>query len=131
MLADSYGRIATDLRVSLTDRCNLRCSYCMPPEGLDWLPNPALLTDGELARLIVHQRDKRRDDERGASAGDGGELVAERFSCSGGHDEQDVAAIGGGSADGLLVGPEFFEAEGLVEEGFEVHQPLEFRILFV
>ena len=52
MLADSYGRIATDLRVSLTDRCNLRCSYCMPPEGLDWLPDPALLTDGELARLI-------------------------------------------------------------------------------
>jgi GTP 3',8-cyclase len=52
VLADSYGRIATDLRVSLTDRCNLRCSYCMPAEGLDWLPNPALLTDGELARLI-------------------------------------------------------------------------------
>ena len=52
MLADSFGRIATDLRVSLTDRCNLRCSYCMPPEGLDWLPSPALLTDGELARLI-------------------------------------------------------------------------------
>ena len=52
MLADSFGRIATDLRVSLTDRCNLRCSYCMPAEGLDWLPSPALLTDGELARLI-------------------------------------------------------------------------------
>ena len=52
MLTDSYGRIATDLRVSLTDRCNLRCSYCMPPEGLDWLPRPALLTDDELARLI-------------------------------------------------------------------------------
>jgi GTP 3',8-cyclase len=52
VLADSFGRIATDLRVSLTDRCNLRCSYCMPPEGLEWLPSPALLTDGELARLI-------------------------------------------------------------------------------
>ena len=52
MLADSFGRIATDLRVSLTDRCNLRCSYCMPPEGLDWLPGPALLTDEEIARLI-------------------------------------------------------------------------------
>ena len=37
-LADAYGRVATDLRVSLTDRCNLRCSYCMPAEGLDWLP---------------------------------------------------------------------------------------------
>ena len=51
MLADSYGRIATDLRISLTDRCNLRCAYCMPPEGLDWLPKPELLTDDELVRL--------------------------------------------------------------------------------
>ena len=53
MLTDSFGRIATDLRVSLTDRCNLRCTYCMPPEGLDWLPKPELLTDDELIRLIT------------------------------------------------------------------------------
>ncbi|AFR06096.1 GTP 3',8-cyclase MoaA [Nocardiopsis alba] len=52
MLSDSYGRVATDLRVSLTDRCNLRCTYCMPPEGLEWLPKPELLTDDELLRLI-------------------------------------------------------------------------------
>jgi len=52
VLADSHGRVATDLRVSLTDRCNLRCSYCMPPEGLDWLPKPELLTDDEVVRLI-------------------------------------------------------------------------------
>ncbi len=52
VLADSYGRVATDLRVSLTDRCNLRCSYCMPPEGLDWLPAPTQLTDDELIRLL-------------------------------------------------------------------------------
>jgi cyclic pyranopterin phosphate synthase len=52
MLADSYGRVATDLRVSLTDRCNLRCAYCMPPEGLDWLPSPELLTDDEVVRLV-------------------------------------------------------------------------------
>ena len=52
MLADSYGRVATDLRVSLTDRCNLRCAYCMPAEGLDWLPKPELLTDNEVVRLI-------------------------------------------------------------------------------
>jgi cyclic pyranopterin phosphate synthase len=52
VLADSFGRVATDLRVSLTDRCNLRCSYCMPAQGLDWLPSPELLTDDELARLI-------------------------------------------------------------------------------
>jgi len=51
VLADSYGRVATDLRISLTDRCNLRCAYCMPPEGLDWLPNPARLTDDEVVRL--------------------------------------------------------------------------------
>jgi cyclic pyranopterin phosphate synthase len=52
MLPDSFGRIATDLRVSLTDRCNLRCSYCMPPEGMDWLPSPDLLTDDEVVRLV-------------------------------------------------------------------------------
>jgi cyclic pyranopterin phosphate synthase len=52
MLADSYGRIATDLRVSLTDRCNLRCAYCMPPEGLDWLPGDEVLTGDEIVRLI-------------------------------------------------------------------------------
>jgi cyclic pyranopterin phosphate synthase len=52
MLPDSFGRIATDLRVSLTDRCNLRCAYCMPPEGLDWLPKPNQLTDDEVVRLV-------------------------------------------------------------------------------
>ncbi|MCG5214961.1 GTP 3',8-cyclase MoaA [Streptosporangium sp. KLBMP 9127] len=52
MLKDSFGRVATDLRVSLTDRCNLRCTYCMPPEGLDWLPKPELLTAEEIARLV-------------------------------------------------------------------------------
>jgi len=51
-LVDRYGRVATDLRVSLTDRCNLRCSYCMPAEGLDWLPTPEVLTDDEVVRLI-------------------------------------------------------------------------------
>jgi GTP 3',8-cyclase len=53
MLTDSYGRVATDLRVSLTDRCNLRCAYCMPPEGLDWLPAPEVLTGDEIVRLIT------------------------------------------------------------------------------
>ena len=51
-LADSFGRIATDLRVSLTDRCNLRCTYCMPAEGLDWMPGEEILTDDEMLRLI-------------------------------------------------------------------------------
>jgi GTP 3',8-cyclase len=52
-LVDRYGRVATDLRVSLTDRCNLRCSYCMPPEGLPWLPTPSVLTDDEVVRLLA------------------------------------------------------------------------------
>ncbi|SDB90952.1 cyclic pyranopterin monophosphate synthase subunit MoaA [Raineyella antarctica] len=51
-LADRHGRVATDLRVSLTDRCNLRCTYCMPPEGLDWTPDEELLTNEELVRLV-------------------------------------------------------------------------------
>jgi cyclic pyranopterin phosphate synthase len=51
-LIDRFGRRATDLRVSLTDRCNLRCTYCMPAEGLAWLPNEGLLTDAEIGRLL-------------------------------------------------------------------------------
>jgi cyclic pyranopterin phosphate synthase len=51
-LLDQFGRVAKDLRISLTDHCNLRCTYCMPAEGLDWLPKPAVLTDEELVRLI-------------------------------------------------------------------------------
>ncbi len=52
-LIDRFGRIATDLRVSLTDRCNLRCSYCMPAEGLDWMPQEQQLSDEETIRLIT------------------------------------------------------------------------------
>ncbi|KDN82543.1 GTP 3',8-cyclase MoaA [Kitasatospora cheerisanensis] len=52
MLLDTYGRQAVDLRVSLTDRCNLRCTYCMPEEGLNWLGKPELLTDEEIVRLV-------------------------------------------------------------------------------
>ncbi len=51
-LIDTHGRVATDLRVSVTDRCNLRCQYCMPAEGLDWMPTEDTLTDDELNRLI-------------------------------------------------------------------------------
>ena len=52
VLRDAHGRVARDLRVSLTDRCNLRCSYCMPADGLAWLPGPDVLTDDEVVRLI-------------------------------------------------------------------------------
>jgi GTP 3',8-cyclase len=51
-LVDGFGRVATDLRVSLTDRCNLRCTYCMPAEGLPWLPSDTRLTDAELVRVV-------------------------------------------------------------------------------
>lgn len=52
MLLDTYDRVATDLRVSLTDKCNLRCEYCMPEQGLPWLPKQELLTDDEVIRLV-------------------------------------------------------------------------------
>jgi cyclic pyranopterin phosphate synthase len=51
-LVDQWGRRAVDLRVSLTDRCNLRCAYCMPAEGLPWLRNDRLLTPDETLRLV-------------------------------------------------------------------------------
>jgi cyclic pyranopterin phosphate synthase len=55
-LVDGYGRVHTDLRISVTDRCNFRCTYCMPEEGLAWLPREDLLSFEELervARLMV------------------------------------------------------------------------------
>jgi len=50
-LVDSFGRVASDLRVSVTDRCNFRCRYCMPPEGLPWLPKNEILSFEEIARI--------------------------------------------------------------------------------
>ncbi|MGE7435732.1 GTP 3',8-cyclase MoaA [Kitasatospora sp. NPDC001175] len=52
MLLDTFGRQAVDLRVSLTDRCDLRCTYCMPEQGMTWLAKPTLLTDEEVVRLV-------------------------------------------------------------------------------
>src|SRR5690625_718236 len=51
-LVDTFGRVARDLRVSLTDRCNLRCTYCMPAEGMEWLPTQKVLSDTEISRLL-------------------------------------------------------------------------------
>lgn len=51
MLIDSFGRMHTYLRISLTERCNLRCQYCMPAEGVELTPSPKLLTQNEIVRL--------------------------------------------------------------------------------
>src|SRR5215831_11499425 len=51
-LLDSFGRVADDLRVSVTDRCNFRCTYCMPAEGLDWLPKDQILRFEEIEALV-------------------------------------------------------------------------------
>jgi len=50
-LVDGFGRVHRDLRISLTDRCSLRCLYCMPAEGVPWLPKDTLLTTPEMARI--------------------------------------------------------------------------------
>jgi len=51
ILIDTHGRVVRDLRISVTDRCNLRCVYCMPAEGMPWLPKQDLLTYEELSRF--------------------------------------------------------------------------------
>ena len=50
-LVDPFGRTVRDLRISITDRCNFRCTYCMPEEGMKWLPREELLTFEEIERL--------------------------------------------------------------------------------
>src|SRR5688572_4952 len=57
-LIDSFGRIARDLRISVTEKCSLRCTYCMPAEGLPAIARDDLLTPAEIARLVgiaVHE----------------------------------------------------------------------------
>jgi cyclic pyranopterin phosphate synthase len=50
-LVDSFGRVHRDLRISVTDRCNFRCVYCMPEEGMDWTPRDEILTFEEIERI--------------------------------------------------------------------------------
>ena len=52
-LVDGHGRRIADVRVSVTDRCNFRCQYCMPAEGLPWLDRAEILTFEEIARLVA------------------------------------------------------------------------------
>src|SRR5437660_7405632 len=51
-LVDAFRRPITYLRVSVTDRCNLRCVYCMPEAGLPWIPKPEVLTFEEIAAIV-------------------------------------------------------------------------------
>src|SRR5205823_9463743 len=50
-LVDTFGRVHTDLRISVTDRCNFRCSYCIPDESMTWLPREGILTYEEIERV--------------------------------------------------------------------------------
>jgi cyclic pyranopterin phosphate synthase len=57
-LVDTFGRVHRDLRIAVTDRCNFRCQYCMPVEGMQWMPREGLLTFEEIeriARLLVER----------------------------------------------------------------------------
>ena len=56
MATDSHGRRIDYLRISLTDRCNLRCVYCMPAEGVAWKPHDEMLTFEEIERFAAHRR---------------------------------------------------------------------------
>ena len=51
-LVDSFGRVHRDLRISLTDKCSLRCTYCMPADGIPWIPKESVLTAEEIERVV-------------------------------------------------------------------------------
>jgi len=50
-LVDPFGRVVRDLRIAVTDRCNFRCTYCMPEEGMEWMPRRQILTFEEITRI--------------------------------------------------------------------------------
>ncbi len=52
-MEDTFGRTIDYLRISVTDRCNLRCVYCMPASGMRWKPRTELLTDDEIVQVVV------------------------------------------------------------------------------
>ena len=74
-LIDGHGRPIGDVRISVTDRCNFRCQYCMPAEGLPWLEREALLSYEEIARARraarEHGRPRRPPDGRRAARAQG------------------------------------------------------------
>src|SRR3569833_3179266 len=52
-LSDGFGRLARKLRISVTDRCNLRCAYCMPSDNLKWMEKDSILSYEEITRLTA------------------------------------------------------------------------------
>ena len=52
-LADRFGRVARSLRISVTDRCNLRCLYCMPASGIEWFDRERMLSFEEIRRVTA------------------------------------------------------------------------------
>jgi cyclic pyranopterin phosphate synthase len=63
-LIDAYGRHISDLRISVTDRCNFRCVYCMPEEGMQWLKRETILSFDEIERLARIAADLGVDEVR-------------------------------------------------------------------
>ncbi len=82
----------------------------------EWMRSTAKPRALQLGHLVFHQRDQRADDQRGAAARDARQLVAQRFAGAGGHDQQDVAALDHGVADGLLVGAEIGKPERVAQQ---------------
>ena len=88
-LHDKFGRAITDLRISITDRCNFRCTYCMPEEGMQWLPRSEVLTFEEIERLATIFVERMRSD-----------LTHEKPALSGRPPKVDVDARRGRGFDG-------------------------------
>ena len=99
-LLDTFGRRATDLRVSLTDRCNLRCTYCMPAEGLDWMPGEQLLARRRAHPAPAHRGHPARRHQcplhrrRAAGRRHLEEVVARRPRCAPPRDRHHHQAVG-------------------------------------
>ena len=83
-------------------------------------PGNAQVESSELRDLVFHQCDEGRDDKRGATESDGGELIAERLPCPGRHDQEQVTSLDGGAADRFLVGAKARESKNGVQKLGEV-----------
>ena len=110
-LVDSYGRAVRDLRISVTDRCNFRCQYCMPEEGMVWLAREEILTFEEIERVARICVDRFGVDSIRLTGGEPtvranlptlvAKLSALRLSAGGG---VDLAMTTNGASLGLLAG---------------------------